>query len=132
MTADRLVRLALWASVPLNLLGMALFLSAAVGHPSPLLPLPLPPFYAAQLALVIGLFAGVYVWLARQPVILRPLLLVATLGKLGFFSLFVLFWTVGDLPFPSVVRASPDLLLGLIYAWWLWPTTTPRLPTATP
>lgn len=111
---------------------MALFLSAAVGHPSPLLPLPLPPFYAAQLALVIGLFAGVYVWLARQPVILRPLLLVATLGKLGFFSLFVLFWTVGDLPFPSVVRASPDLLLGLIYAWWLWPTTTPRLPTATP
>jgi len=125
---DRLLRIALWASVPLNLLGAALFVGASAGRPSPLLPLPVPPFYAAQMALVIGVFSGVYAWLALQPVIFRPLLLVATVGKLGFFSLFVLFWILGDLTFPSVLRASPDLFLGLVFFWWLWPAATRNSP----
>lgn len=85
MRRNAIIRTALWVSVGLNLLGIAVFLPAAMGRDSALQPIPGPPFYAAQMALVIGLFCGVYAWLARQPVINRPLLVVGALGKLGFF-----------------------------------------------
>lgn len=119
VTADRAIRVALWCSVALNLLGAALFGAAAVGYPPALVPLTIAPFYAAQLALSIGIFAGVYGWLACQRVIDRPLLFVGALGKLGFFALFIVYCAAGDLPSSSVAQASPDFVLGAVYLWWL-------------
>lgn len=118
MTRNALIRTALWVSVALNLLGVSVFLPAAMGRDSALLPIPGPPFYAAQVTLVIGLFGGVYAWLARQPVINRPLLVVGALGKLGFFVSTVVYWVVGDLPAAVVAQSSPDLVLALIFLWW--------------
>ncbi|MGE0043654.1 MAG: hypothetical protein AB7H88_15275 [Vicinamibacterales bacterium] len=77
------------------------------------------PFYAAQLALVIAIFAGVYAWLAMQPHVNRPLLVVGAVGKLGFFALFVVYGAAGDLAWSSVVNAAPDAVLGTVYAAWL-------------
>lgn len=113
------MRAALWASVPLNVLGAALFGAAALGRPPALLPLLIPPFYAAQLALVIGLFAVVYFWLARRPVIDRAMVVVGAAGKLGFFALFVAYWLRGDLAVTAVVNATPDLVIGTIFVVWL-------------
>ena len=89
-----------------------------MGRDSMLLPIPGPPFYAAQVALVIGLFCGVYAWLARQPVINRPLLVVGALGKLEFFASVVVYWVVGDLPVTVVPQSSPDLVLAVVFLWW--------------
>jgi hypothetical protein len=114
----RVIRMALWASVGLNLLGMAVFLPAALGAPSALLPIPAPRFYAAQVGLTIALFCGVYAWLARQAEISRPLVVVGALRKLGFFGLFVAYWAAGDLPPAAVAQATPDLILGSIFLWW--------------
>ena len=120
MSRDRVIRGALWTSVALNLLGVAVFLPAALGIPSGLLPVPPPRFYAAQVGLTIALFCGVYAWLARQAEIDRPLVIVGALGKLGFFALFVVYWAAGDLPPGAVVQATPDLILGAVFLWWAW------------
>jgi hypothetical protein len=120
MAAGSVLRTALWCSVPLNLLGVIVFGSVAIGRPVMPLPLAAPPFYAAQIALIIGLFGAVYAWLALQPIVNRPLLLVGAIGKIGFFALFVAYWLVGDLPGLAVAQAAPDLGLGAVFLWWLW------------
>jgi len=114
---DRVLRSALFASVALNALGVVVFAPLAVGRPSPLLPVPLSPFLAGQLGFVIALFGGVYLWLARQPVIHRPLLVVGGLGKLGFFGLAVAYAVAGVVPVQVAVSALPDLVLGALFLW---------------
>ncbi len=118
MTHDRVIRAALWSSVALNLLGVAVFLPAAIGLSAALLPIPAPRFYAGQVGLTIALFCGVYAWLARQVVINRPLVVVGALGKLGFFLLFVAYCAVGDVPIGAVLQATPDLVLAIVFLWW--------------
>ena len=94
---------------------MIIFAPLAVGRPSPLLPVPLSPFLAGQVAFVIALFGGVYFWLARQPTIHRPLLVVGGLGKLGFFGLAVAYAVAGVVPVQVAVSALPDLVLGALF-----------------
>lgn len=96
---------------------MAVFAPLAVGRVSPLLPVPVSPFLAGQLVLVIALFGGVYLWLASQPVVNRPLLAVGGLGKLGFFVLAVAYAAAGDVPAHVAVSALPDLALGVVFLW---------------
>jgi hypothetical protein len=119
MSRDRIIRTALWASVALNLVGVALFAPAAIGLTSQLMSIPTPRFWAAQVGVTLALFAGVYAWLAMRREIDRPLLVVGALGKLAFFGLVVAYWLVGDLPGPVVPQATPDLVLGGIFLWWL-------------
>lgn len=118
MAHDRVIRIALWSSVALNLLGVAVFLPAALGLPAPMLPIQAPRFYAGQVGLTIALFGGVYAWLARRSVINRPLVVVGALGKLGFFLLFVAYWAAGDLSLGAVLQASPDLILAGVFLRW--------------
>jgi hypothetical protein len=119
MSDDRVMRGALWAAVLLNLIGVAVFLPPALGFAADRLPIPAPPFYAAQVAVTIALFGGVYGWLARQPQIDRPLVVVGALGKLAFFALAVAYWLAGDLPGTAVPQAAPDFLLAAIFLWWI-------------
>jgi hypothetical protein len=117
--AYRIVRGALWASVPYNLVG-----AASLAFPEALAGLaPLPPatprFYAVQLALVVLLFAGVYAFLARSPVIDRPLLAVGALGKLAFFGGCAAFWLGGQAEALVPLAATGDLALALVFLGWL-------------
>lgn len=118
MTKDKVMRGALWATVALNILGVAVFAPSALGRESALMPLPAPPYYAAQVAYTIALFGGVYAWLALQPRINRPLVIVGALGKLGFFLLAVAYWMAGDLHWDIVLKALPDLVFALVFLWW--------------
>ena len=119
MKAPLSLRVTLALAAALNLLGTLVFGSAALSHPLMALPLAPPPFYAAQIALTIALFGGVYAWLAGQAVINRPLLLVGALGKVGFFLLFVAFALAGDLGRAQVIQALPDLLFGGVFLGYL-------------
>ncbi|MGE0816810.1 MAG: hypothetical protein AB7O28_20280 [Vicinamibacterales bacterium] len=114
------IRLALWAAAGVNAAGAALFGWIAVGGRTGLVPVPPQPFYAAQLALVIALFGGVYAWLARRQPIDRPLLVVGALGKLGFFALTATYAAAGHLPATMAVSATPDLVLGAGFLLWAW------------
>jgi hypothetical protein len=114
------MRGALWTAVALNALGVFLFVPPALGFAPDLLPIPAPRFFAAQVALTIALFGGVYAWLACQERIDRGLVLVGALGKLGFFALAVAYWAAGDLPASAALQATPDLVLALVFLGWLW------------
>lgn len=118
ISRDRLIRIALWSSVLLNLLGVALFTPSALGIPSFLVPLPGPRVYFGQIAWTFALFAGVYVWLARQARINRALVVVGALGKLGFSLLFAAYWMAGDVRTNSMLQATPDLVLAAVFLWW--------------
>lgn len=111
--------MALWATVAFNALGVAALAPVALGFPSTMLPVAVPPWVAAQLAFVIALFGGVYAWLARQPRINRPLLVVGALGKLGFFGLNLAYAMASDIPMDMVVNATPDLAFAGVFLWWV-------------
>lgn len=48
-------------------LSVAVFAPPALGRASPLLPMAVQMFFAAQIGSTIALFGGVYAWLALQP-----------------------------------------------------------------
>lgn len=117
MRRQQLLRLALWASVGINALGVVAFAPLAVGRSSPFLAVAPSPFLAGQVAVVIALFGAVYFWLARQTVAYRPLIVVGGLGKLAFFSLSVGYAAAGVVPPQVAFNALPDLLLGATFLW---------------
>lgn len=126
---DRIIRRALWGSVALNLLGVLVFLPAALGRSAPMIPIQAPRYFAAQIGFTIALFGVVYAWLARQPVIPRSLVVTGGAGKLGFFTLNVIYWLSGDLPFSMAWQSTPDLVFASIFFWWA--ATAPRDEPAT-
>ena len=129
MSRALLLRGALWTSVVLNALGVALLAPLALGQPSAYWPIEAPPFYAAQLAYTIGLFGCVYAWLARQSVVSRPMLVVGALGKAGFFFLTLAYALVGVVPRAMALQATPDLVLACLFLWGARPfATTPVDP----
>lgn len=121
MSRDRVIRSALWATVAVNALGVYVFLPLALGASSPWLPMEVPRYFAAQLGFIIALFAGVYAWLAMQPEINRGLVVVGGLGKLGFFTLTVVYALLGDVPASMALNALPDLAFAAIFLWWARP-----------
>lgn len=115
---DPLIRAALWSSVGLNALGVAVFAPVALGFQSSLLPIDAPPYFAGQIGFTIALFGAVYAWLALQPNVPRELVAVGGLGKLGFFGLTTAYAAVGIVPTKMALQATPDLVLGAIFLWW--------------
>jgi hypothetical protein len=117
-TNDRIIRSALWATVALNALGVVVFTPPALGYQSAWLPVEVPRYFAAQVGFTILLFGGVYAWLAMQPRINRPLVVVGGMGKLGFFGITLLYAIAGDVPAGMALNATPDLILAAIFLWW--------------
>lgn len=113
MTAT--LRLALALSAPLNLCGAILFsppgasLRAWAGYPAA------PPFYQWTLAswvLAFGVAYGHAAWRGQAD---RALLGLGAFGKAVFFALTVLMAMRGELPWFTVVAASPDLVLAIAF-----------------
>jgi hypothetical protein len=122
MNRDRVVRGALWASVPVNLGGALVFLfpGSAAGRLAGL-PSGAPLVYRATVAFFVLLFGGAYFWLAtRRPVIDRPMVALSAIGKCSFFVLATILCASGELPGRALAATVPDAVLGAIWAWWLW------------
>jgi hypothetical protein len=119
MDRTAVMRAALWATALFNVGACLMFLFPASLGQILGLPLPAPRIYIWFDALVIGIFAGVYAWLARRPQIDRPLVLVAAIGKTGFFLIVSSSWFVGEVPSRGVALASADLIFAAVFVWWL-------------
>jgi hypothetical protein len=120
MSTDRTIRRALWASAFFNMGGALSFafpdtLGQLAGFPGG----PVPALYRATLAMLIALLGGTYAWLASQPVIDRPLVGFAAIGKTAFFVVAVGCWLAGELSTLGVVSAGGDLVFAAIFARWL-------------
>lgn len=83
------------------------------------LPEPGSRFFPWMLSLFIGLFGGVYAWLSRRPVIDRPLIALAAIGKVGVFAVALVCLLLGDISAGAFAPAVGDLLFGLYFAQWL-------------
>jgi len=130
---DRVVRRALWTSVPFNLGGALTFafpesLGRLAGFPTPV-----APVYSATLAMLVTLFAVTYAWLAHSPAIDRPLVAFSALGKAAFFVVVVACWLAGEAAGRAVLAASGELVFAGIFTWWLVTTSPAALlgPTST-
>jgi len=86
------------------------------------LPTPVPHIYTTLLSVFVMLFGIAYAWLARQPIIDRPLVAFSALGKAAVFSTILVFWILGDLTGRSALAAIGDLVFAAIFAWWLFRT----------
>jgi len=81
-------------------------------------PLSAPRFYSWLLALFIALFGCVYAWLARRPVIDRPLVGLAIIGKTGVFLVALACLVTGDITARTFATAVGDLAFAAAFLWW--------------
>ena len=116
---DVLLRRALWTTAVFNLIAATLVAFPDSAGRIVDLPLPVPRLYTTLLCSFIVLFGGVYAWLARRPVIDRPLVTVAAVGKFAVFFIVAAFWLAGNAPPVLVLLASGDLAFAAVFAWWL-------------
>lgn len=115
-----LLRGALLASGPLNLMGAALFappslaLRATFGVPEA------PAFYQWTLSLWVCAFGAAYAhagWRGRAD---ASLLGLGAFGKLVFVALMTMMAWRGEVPVTTALASSTDLVLAVIFghAWW--------------
>ena len=79
----------------------------------------MPLVYRAFVAMFVLLFGGLYAWLAVQPIVHRPMVAFAAIGKSSAFLLVLTLWWLGEGAWQGVVAAAGDLLLAGLYVMWL-------------
>lgn len=128
MNHDAVMRRVLAAAALFNLgaAGMVLFPNSLGRFAD--LPVGVPRFHSGLLAVFILLFAGAYAWLSRQPVIDRPLVAMAIVGKTGVFGVALACFLLGEISTRSLAPAVMDLMFGLAFWGWYRATPPPRIP----
>lgn len=84
------------------------------------LPDPGSMFYNYLLSFIVATFGVVYVWLALQKVINRPLLTLSAIGKFGIFLISLFCWTNDTISFRAFSVSVGDLIFSCIFFWWLF------------
>lgn len=113
------IRPLLWISAAFNLGGALLFFYPASFGALAGLPPDVPLVYRAFVAMFVLLFGGLYAWLAVQPIVHRPMVAFAAIGKSSAFLLVLTLWWLGEGAWQGVVAAAGDLLLAGLYVMWL-------------
>lgn len=131
MNRDRAMRAALWIAAALNCAAAFAF-ALPRSLPGQLAGLPpeVPPTYRGLVAVFVLLFAGAYAWLARRPVIDRPLVALSAIGKSAAFLLAAGLWLGGATPGRTAAIFAADLVLAALFFWWLRSPPAHPLPTA--
>lgn len=119
MISDSVMRPLLWISALFNFMAATMLafpdqLGALGG-----LPQDAPRLYPSMMCLVVGAFGVAYAWLARAPVIDRPLIALAAFIKAGLFFLTLGFHLGGEAPLRAVILTSGDLAFAVLFTLWL-------------
>jgi hypothetical protein len=123
MIGERTMRGILWVGVVFNaLVGAMMLFPGSLGALAALPPVG-SVFYRWMLAFFVLLFAATYAWLARRPVIDRPLVALAAIGKTGVFAIAIACLLRGDIAARTVLLSSGDLVFAVCF--WLWLRATP-------
>ena len=124
MINSEMMRKILWVGVVFNataalMLAFPSSLGALVG---------LPPvssvFYTWLLSFFVALFGATYAWLASQPTLNRPIVMLAALGKSGVFVIALACLLRGDIEFRTFSVAVGDLVFASLFFLWLRSAST--------
>ena len=120
MTLEGLVRLSLWITAPFNLLvGFAFAVPGSL--PGQILMLPEFPisFYTVFAGAMVAFFGGVYIWLALQKEIIKPLLAVGAIGKALAVIIAVSFFFAGGFAWLPTLFISGDLAFVALWGYFM-------------
>lgn len=119
MSDSKIMRRILWIGVAFNaLVALMLLFPLTLGTFAALPPVG-SVFYLWMLAFFVLLFSGTYAWLAMQPIIVRPIVVLAALGKSGVFVVALVCLLRGDIQLRTFVVAIGDLAFALYFFAWL-------------
>ena len=116
---DKFTRAVLFASFFYNMIGVLVFFPGTtlgrrlIGFPEA------HPFYLSLVSIWIGSFGVLYLWYARTGRSDRGFLLIALIGKFGFWGLTFVFWLIGDFPVIAPIVALGDLIGAIAFTRWL-------------
>jgi len=115
----RAIRPVLWLGVPFNAM-----VAAMVAFPGPLgdfamLPVVDAVFYRWMLVYFVVLFSATYGWMAMQPIIPRPVVGLAALGKAGVFAVALACVLANQIPVRTFLLACGDLVFALYFFAWM-------------
>ena len=116
---DKLTRAVLFASFFYNMIGVLVFFPSItlgrrlIGFPEA------HPFYLSLVTIWIASFGILYLWYARTGRSDRGFLLIALIGKFGFWGLTFVFCLIGDFPVIAPIVALGDLIGAIGFTRWL-------------
>lgn len=119
-TLDRWLTRCLYLSVVYNAMGAVGLALPQVFYPILGLPVPNHPAYQAVTVLTVALFGLGYFLQARAEKRDRTFLIIAALGKAGFFGIFLVSWIASLVPWSAPLVMVGDLLFALVFVRWLW------------
>lgn len=118
--SEQTTRISLWIAFVFNLLAAAVFAVPASALGQWLgLPGSVSPIYSVMVAFFVALFGCAYAWLARRPVIDRPLLVLGCIGKSGAFLIALVLWLCGEATTLLITVALGDLAFAALWFAWL-------------
>ena len=119
MSVERIVRISLWVTAPANLAAASAFAFPS-GMLGSILQLPAThPFYAMFSGALVGLFGLVYLWLALQAEINRPVLFIGACGKLLAVLISVSLFAASQLSGAAAFVISGDLVFVALWTTYL-------------
>lgn len=120
---EKWMRYALFATVPVNFLGAAIFLPP---YPEFRTQFTLPephPFYLWILAVWIFVFGCCYLFMAVTESRDRIFIATGAMGKLSFSVLLIAYAAAGTVPISTAASGLVDLVLAIIFIVWLLTTS---------
>jgi hypothetical protein len=117
VTPAGVIRPVLWVGAAFNaVVALSMLFPRTFGLPSPPAGM---AFHACILAWFVVLFGAAYGWMALQPVIPRPLVALAAIGKAGVFVIALACLLRGDIGAAMFAVAVVDLAFALAFLAWL-------------
>jgi hypothetical protein len=113
------MRLALWATAAMNVVGGLAFVPAITVVRDRLQLPDAPPIYLWVVFEFIAIFGVAYGWCAFTGRAPRLFIVVGAAGKLAFAVTMLLCALAGQIPTAAVQACVGDFVFGILFVWWL-------------
>jgi hypothetical protein len=125
MVDSKTMRRALWVGVVFNaLVALMLMFPSTLGALAALPPVG-SVFYRWMLTFFVVLFCATYAWLAVEPTISRPVVVLAAVGKTGASLVALACLLRGDIQLRTFAISIGDLAFAAYFFLWLRSTALP-------
>ena len=125
MNDSKIMRRVLWVGAAFNaLVALMLIFPSTLGALAALPPVG-SVYYLWMLTFFVLLFSATYAWLALEPTISRPVVVLSAVGKTGAFIIALVCFLRGDILFRTFAVSIGDLAFAVYFFLWLRSTAVP-------